>query len=115
MSKYMILIYEDEADWGRSEPGLMDQALKRHLAFGTVNARAVLGGEAVDVPETATTLRPDGFGGCMVTDGPFHDTKEALSGYYLVDAGDLDEALALAKQLPLPFGGIEIRPVRLFY
>ncbi len=46
----------------------------------------------------------------MVTDGPFAETKEALGGYYLIEAADLDEALALAKQVPAPFGGVEVRP-----
>jgi hypothetical protein len=49
-----------------------------------------------------------------VTDGPFAETKEALGGYYLVDAESLDEALALAKQVPAPFGGVEVRPIRIF-
>jgi hypothetical protein len=49
-----------------------------------------------------------------VTDGAFAETKEALGGYYLVEAADLDEALALAKQVPMPFGGVEVRPIRTF-
>ncbi len=48
------------------------------------------------------------------TDGPFAETKEALGGYYLIEAADLDEALAVAKQVPAPFGGVEVRPVRTF-
>jgi hypothetical protein len=50
----------------------------------------------------------------VVTDGPFAETKEALGGYYLIEAADLDEALALAKQIPAPFGGVEVRPIRTF-
>ena len=48
------------------------------------------------------------------TDGAFAETKEALGGYYLIEAADLDEALALAKQVPAPFGGVEVRPIRTF-
>jgi len=48
----------------------------------------------------------------VVTDGPFAEAKEALGGFYLVEAADLDEALELAKQVPAPFGGVEVRPVR---
>jgi hypothetical protein len=47
-----------------------------------------------------------------MTDGPFAETKEALGGYYVIDAADLDQALAIAKQVPAPFGGVEVRPVR---
>jgi hypothetical protein len=49
-----------------------------------------------------------------VTDGPFVETKEALGGYYLIDAPDLDTALAVAKTCPARFGGVEVRPVMTF-
>jgi len=47
-------------------------------------------------------------------DGPFVETKEALGGYYLVEAADLDEAIAMAKDIPMPGGGVEVRPVMVF-
>ena len=47
----------------------------------------------------------------MVTDGPFAETKEALGGFYLVEARDLDHALEIAKLCPAPYGGVEVRPV----
>jgi hypothetical protein len=47
----------------------------------------------------------------VVTDGPFTETKEALGGYYLIEARDLDHALEIAKLCPAPFGGVEVRPV----
>ncbi|MFD9127981.1 YciI family protein, partial [Kitasatospora sp. NPDC059571] len=78
-------------------------------------AAAVLGATALHHPDPATTVRADGSGGFAVTDGPFAETKEALGGYYLVEAADLDEAIALAKDLPDDFGGgVEVRPVRVF-
>ena len=46
-----------------------------------------------------------------MTDGPFAETKEALGGYYLIEANDLDHALAVAKLCPAPNGGVEVRPV----
>ena len=49
-----------------------------------------------------------------MTDGPFVETKEALGGYYVVEAKDLDEAIAMAKDIPSPAGGLEIRPVMVF-
>ena len=52
-------------------------------------------------------------GKTLTTDGPFAETKEQLGGYYLVEAKDLDEAIALAKRVPgARFGSIEVRPVR---
>jgi len=49
-----------------------------------------------------------------VTDGPFVETKEVLGGYYMIDAPDLDTALAVAKTVPARFGGVEVRPVMVF-
>jgi len=63
---------------------------------------------------TATTVRPDSSGGFTVTDGAFAETKEVLGGYYLVEAAVLDAALAMAKQVPMPAGGVEVRPIRVF-
>jgi hypothetical protein len=114
MAEYLILIYSDEAASGRPEPGTMDQMMKGHQVFGERNAAALRGGNALQPTSTATSLREDGAGGFTITDGAFAETKEALGGYYLVEAADLDEALALAKQIPMPFGGIEVRPIRVF-
>ena len=49
-----------------------------------------------------------------MTDGAFAETKEALGGYYLIEAADLDAALAIAKQVPAEFGGVEVRPLMVF-
>jgi hypothetical protein len=61
---------------------------------------------------TATSVRIRD-GEALITDGPFAETREALGGFYLIDAKDLDEALAIAKRLPaVKIGTIEVRPVR---
>ena len=70
----------------------------------------LLGGEALQPTGTATSVR----GGSEVTDGPFVETKEVLGGYYLVEAPDLDAALAVGKLCPARFGGVEVRPVMTF-
>jgi hypothetical protein len=114
MAEYLILIYGDEAAMDRPEPGAFDQIMKGHQVFGESNAAALRGGNALQATGTATSVRPDSSGGFTVTDGAFAETKEALGGYYLVEAADLDEALALAKQVPMPFGGVEVRPIRVF-
>lgn len=61
---------------------------------------------------TATSLRRNSSGEIVATDGPFAETKEALGGYYVIEADDLDAALAVAKQVPAHFGGVEVRPIR---
>jgi hypothetical protein len=65
------------------------------------------GGEALATTASATSIR----GGATVTDGPFVETKEALGGFYVVEARDLDHAVEIAKLCPAPFGGVEVRPV----
>ncbi len=72
---------------------------------------AMLGGEALDSTATATTVRVVD-GRTITTDGPFAETKESLGGFSLVEAADLDEAIAYAAMIPgATHGCIEIRPV----
>jgi hypothetical protein len=114
MAQYLILIYEDEASWANAGQEGYDQAMKEHSAFAENNPSALQGGNALHPTTTATSIRKDGTGGFTVTDGAFAETKEALGGYYLIEAADLDEAIAVAKQVPAPFGGVEVRPVMVF-
>ena len=112
MSQYLILIYEDEASYATATPELMGEVMAAHDAFSSgvegLGARLV-GGEALQPTTMATSVR-----GGAVTDGPFVETKEALGGFYLVDAPDLDTALAVARTVPARFGGVEVRPVMTF-
>jgi hypothetical protein len=105
MAQYLVLIYEDEAAWAAGGPAA-EAVSRAHVEFGQAHGGAVLGGNALQPTSTATTIR-DG----VVTDGPFAETKEALGGYYLIEADDLDQALAVAKEVPTLAGGIEVRPV----
>jgi hypothetical protein len=113
VAEYLILIYADEASWEDQDAGFFAGITKEHGAFGERNGPALRGGNALQPTATATSVRRDPSGSFTVTDGPFAETKEALGGYYLIEAADLDEALALAKQVPAPFGGVEVRPIRL--
>lgn len=72
---------------------------------------AMVGGNGLQPPETATTLRIAN-GARHVVDGPFADTKEALGGYVVIEVADLDAALEWASRAPCVEGGsVEIRPV----
>ena len=110
----LVLIYGDESASGGADAEASNQVMKGHQVFGERNAAALRGGNALQPTASATSIREDSAGGFVVTDGPFAETKEALGGYYLVEAADLDEALALAQQIPMPFGGVEVRPIRTF-
>jgi hypothetical protein len=114
MAEYLILIYEDEAGWESADPETFERIHKEHQVFAEQNGAVLRGGNALQPTATATSLRRDSSGGFIVTDGAFAETKEALGGYYMIEAADLDEALAVAKQVPASFGGVEVRPVRVF-
>jgi hypothetical protein len=115
MAEYLILIYGDESALDALDPaGAGGQMMKEHVVFGESNAASLRGGNALQRTSTATSLRKDSSGNFAVTDGAFAETKEALAGYYLIEAADLDEALALAKQVPALHGGVEVRPIRVF-
>jgi hypothetical protein len=114
MAEYLILIYGDESARDNAPTEATDKMMKGHMDFQERNAAALRGGNALQSTNTATSVRQDLAGSFVVTDGAFAETKEALGGYYLVEAADLDEALALAKQIPMPAGGVEVRPIRTF-
>ena len=114
MSQYLVLIYEDEQGWASGDAAVIEQGMKDHNQFAQDAGDKLRGGQALQPTSTATTIHKDSSGGFAVTDGPFVETKEALGGYYVIEAADLDEAIALAKQVPAPFGGVEVRPVMVF-
>ena len=108
--QYLLLIYSDEAQ----EPNGVDEA--RMKAYGDftqsiVASGAFKGGNRLHATTAATTVRVRD-GKTLTTDGPFAETREALGGYYLVEAADLDEANAIAARIPGALtGSIEVRPV----
>jgi hypothetical protein len=112
MGQYLILIYERETGWAEASPEESQAGMDAHTRFPQQVAELggkLLGGQALQPTATATTIRDD-----VVTDGPFVETKEALGGYYLIEAADLDQALAIAKLCPAPYGGVEVRPIMVF-
>jgi hypothetical protein len=114
--QYMILIYSDlnaEPVYGTDEFNKMMSgyfALNEELKA----AGAWVAGDALQRTDTATTLRiRDGKTETM--DGPFAETKEALGGYYLIEAPNLDAALGWAAKVPAAhYGSVEVRPVVVF-
>src|SRR3954463_11706689 len=108
------LIYGDEKAHADGGQKLWDELMQGHNAFGEKHEKALAGGNALQDTSTATSIRKDAGGSFSVTDGPFAETKEALGGYYLIEADDLDKAIAIAKDVPAPHGGLEVRPIRVF-
>ncbi|MGH3498062.1 MAG: YciI family protein [Nocardioidaceae bacterium] len=114
MAEYLALIYEDEAAYASATPAVYGEVMAAHQKFGADHEKALKGGNALQATTTATSIRRDSSGNVTVTDGAFAETKEALGGYYLIEASDLDEALEIAKQVPARFGGVELRPIMTF-
>jgi hypothetical protein len=113
MSQYLLLVYESEASFATADEATMNGIMDGHNQFWGKHESAIAGGNALEPTTTATTVRPND-NDFTVTDGPFAETKEALGGYYLVEAADLDAAIAIAKDIPATFGCIEVRPIRTF-
>jgi hypothetical protein len=112
---YAILCYNDEdavGSWTREQDAAVMQKLS--VVQDRLARQGRLGPVARLLPTTsATTLRKENPP--VVIDGPFAETKEQLLGFYIVDCGNLDEALAVARDLgeANPGGAYEIRPVGL--
>jgi hypothetical protein len=111
--KYLFSLFVDEARFADQTPEQMRGNMQRWDAFTTeaIEAGVHLGGEGLAPSSTATTVRIEPNGDQVVSDGPFAETKEQLGGYYLLDCGGLDDAIAWAKRIPLTGGSIEVRPV----
>jgi hypothetical protein len=107
MAQYAVLIFERVAP-----ADLPAEVMQRHMDLPARIAEQggrVVAGLALEQPDTATAIRGD-----AITDGPFIETKEVLGGVFVIEARDLDHALALARLTPIVDGGVEVRPLNGF-
>ena len=108
--QYMLLIYSAESDDQNQDAA---QLMADYGAFtqGIVQSGAFKSADRLKPVAEASTVRVRD-GKTLTTDGPFAETREQLGGYYLVEAKDLDEAIAIAAKVPTAkHGSIEVRPV----
>jgi hypothetical protein len=108
--EYALLVYGDEKVRASLDEEQSRENGMRHARFAGMLAErgAMRGGEKLALASSATTLRHDGDQ-VSITDGPFAETTEVLAGFYLIEAADLDAAIALAEELPENV--VEIRPI----
>jgi hypothetical protein len=114
--QYLLLIYRNEAQQGRMDPADYQKLLAEYVAYtqSIVQSGNFKAGDGLQPTTTATTVRVRD-GQILATDGPFAETREQLGGYYLVDAKDLDAAIAMAARIPgAKDGSIEVRPVMIY-
>jgi hypothetical protein len=108
--RYMLLIYHDEQALSGSERELCYKE-SAQLAQDLDAKGQYLAAAPLHPVATATSVRMRD-GKRFLTDGPFAETREQLGGYFLIDAKDLDEALAVAARIPIArTGTVEVRPV----
>ena len=108
--KYALLIYSHEPDW---ESLSDDERGAIYAEYAAVSeTKGIVGGSELHGSETATTVRVAN-GETLTTDGPFAETKEALGGFFLFEAENIDDAIAVAARIPAARrgGAVEVRPV----
>jgi hypothetical protein len=112
MSQYMLLLYATEAEGEELAQRESEIPIWLELNRSLEEAGLLVAAGRLHPITTATTVSAIS-GETELTDGPFAITKEALAGYYLVEAENLDQALDVAKRIPLiRYGRVEVRPVR---
>ena len=114
--KYMLLLASDPANEVNPGTPEFDAEMQEWFAYSQalVEAGAMVSGEALQGPETATTVQVRD-GQRIVTDGPFIEAKEVLGGYYTIDVPDLDAAIEWAAKIPNVYHAtVEVRPVMEF-
>ena len=112
--KYLCLVYGEERTFTEMPEREYDELIREHLVFdGELKAGGhFLAAEALESVTTATMVRVRN-GRISVTDGPFAETKEQLTGFFLIDARDLNQAIQIASRIPAArMAGIEVRPIR---
>jgi hypothetical protein len=111
--RYLLLLYGEPVRPETLTPEQWQAVVEAHGTFHheLTEAGALVDSSPLAPPGEARTLRTRG-GEQLVVDGPFAETKEALGGFYLVNARDLDEAIELAARIPAAtHGSIEVRPI----
>jgi len=110
MPQYIALTYTADLDWSLPEQG---STMAQYGEFGEAAAAVIRGGNALYPTATATTVRVNEKGGDPIqADGPFAESKEVLSGYFIFECADLDEAVSWAAKIPAAWNGaVEVRPI----
>src|SRR6202790_2776644 len=114
--QYLLMIYQNEADYGKIDAATGKKMLEEYGAFahGIIQSGNFKAGDRLQPTTTATTVRVRD-GKTLTTDGPFAETREQLGGYYMIEAKDLNAALAIAARIPgARFGSVEVRPIWIY-
>jgi hypothetical protein len=111
--QYLLLVYANEAEMAARTPAAVKALTAEYMEFtkGIIQGGQFKAGDRLRPTSSASTVRMRN-GQVTTTDGPFAETREQLGGYYLIEAKNLDEAIAVAGRMPgAKVGSIEVRPV----
>jgi hypothetical protein len=111
--QYLLMIYKNEVEYAKMDAATEKEVTEEYGAFtqSIIQSGNFKAGDRLQDTHTATTVRVRD-GKTLTTDGPFAETREQLGGYYLIEAKDLDAALAIAARIPTArVGSIEVRPI----
>jgi len=114
--QYLLMVYRSDAEFGKMDAAARKAMTAEYGAFtqSIIQSGHFKAGDGLQPTSTATTVRVRD-GKTLTTDGPFAETREQLGGFYLVEARDLDTALAIAARIPgATTGSIEVRPVMVY-
>ncbi len=111
--KYLLMMTSDERAWDGLSPAEQERIVEEHGIFGRdLRAQKKFVYSQRLCPSTeAKTIRKTSEDDCLVTDGPFAETKEVMGGYYVIEAVSIDEAVEWAKRIPGVFVSTEVRPI----
>lgn len=112
MTEYVVLLPGDESTWAAATPEEQAATYGRHEEFSRLleeRGHRVTGGSELTHSRTAKVVRRSTDGGHVVTDGPYAEAVEQLSGFYVVESDDLDDLLEICAVLASVDGGVEVR------
>lgn len=112
MTSYIVLLPGDEAMWEKAPQEERERVYGIHREFSQAledRGHKITGGAELAHSREAKVLRTDADGNHNVTDGPYAETVEQLSGFYLVETDDLDDLIEVCKILGRGEGAIEVR------
>src|SRR4051812_32980776 len=111
--QYLLMIYSNQAEAAQVDAATSNKMMEEYGVFtqSIIQSGNFKAGDRLQPSTTATTVRVRD-GKTLTTDGPFAETREQLGGYYLIEAKDLDAALAIAARIPgARFRSVEVRPI----
>lgn len=111
MPQFVVFIYDDEGKLSSADSDVIQSTVEGHQKFAAQHGSSLRGGGRFAPSAKAVSIRTASDGATPTADpGPFlSSASHAIGGYYVIEAADMDAAVEIAKNVPAPFGGVEVR------